>query len=73
MTGISETGAIQRVARVLAGQRLSANAKGSDPSAAEDIDAIWPNFIQMRVQYSERCGSQTKKWPQQETLRCGRA
>jgi hypothetical protein len=44
MTGISETGAIERIARVLAGQRLSANAKGSDPSAADDIDVVWPNF-----------------------------
>ena len=44
MTGISETGVVERIARVLAGQRLSANAKGSDPSAAADIDAVWPNF-----------------------------
>lgn len=44
MTGISETSAVERIARVLAGQRLSANAKGCDPSAAADIDAVWPNF-----------------------------
>lgn len=44
MSGISETGAVERIARVLAGQRLSANAKGIDPSAADDIDAVWPNF-----------------------------
>ncbi|MES2288453.1 MAG: hypothetical protein V4530_01850 [Pseudomonadota bacterium] len=44
MSGIAETGAVERIARVLAGQRPSANAKGSDPSAADDIDAVWPNF-----------------------------
>ena len=38
---ISELSAVERIARVLAGQRLSANAKGSDPSAADAVDREW--------------------------------
>jgi len=41
---ISRTGAIERIARVLAGQRLSSNAEGSEPSAAPDVDDAWPDF-----------------------------
>jgi hypothetical protein len=33
--------AVERIARVLAGQRLSANAKGGDPSAAVAVDREW--------------------------------
>lgn len=36
--------AIERIARVLAGQRLSANAKGDDPHAADAVDAAWPDY-----------------------------
>jgi len=36
---VSELSAIERIARVLAGQRLSANADGSDPSAGARVDA----------------------------------
>lgn len=38
---VSELSSIERIARVLAGQRLSANAEGSDPSAGERVDAEW--------------------------------
>ena len=38
---VSEMTAVERIARVLAGQRLSANAKGSDPSAADAVDMEW--------------------------------
>ncbi|QGN55792.1 hypothetical protein [Novosphingobium sp. Gsoil 351] len=38
---VSERTAIERIARVLAGQRLSSNAKGGDPSAAEAVDMEW--------------------------------
>lgn len=38
---ISELSAIERIARVLAGQRLSANAHGDDRSAAEQVDERW--------------------------------
>ena len=36
---------VERVARVLAGAAHSSNAEGSDPSAAEKIDLIWPEHI----------------------------
>lgn len=41
---VSETSAIERIARVLAGQRLSINAKGDDPSAGGEVDASWFEF-----------------------------
>jgi hypothetical protein len=42
---ISETPALERVARVLCAQRLSSNGKGSNPSAAEAVDAAWREHI----------------------------
>ncbi len=36
--------AIERVARVLAAQRLSANARGHEASAAPDVDDAWPDY-----------------------------
>ncbi len=41
---ISSTSAIERVARVLAGQRLSANAGGDETSAAATVDASWQEY-----------------------------
>ena len=38
---ISELSAIERIARVLAGQRLSINAKGDAASAGDEVDAQW--------------------------------
>ena len=38
---ISELSAIERIARVLAGQRLSINAKGNAASVADEVDAQW--------------------------------
>ena len=38
---IASTGAIERVARVLAAQRLSANADGADAHAADAVDSTW--------------------------------
>ncbi|MFC4293572.1 hypothetical protein ACFO0A_00710 [Novosphingobium tardum] len=40
----SEKPAIERIARVLAGQRLSANAGGEDPSAAHAVDMQWQDY-----------------------------
>ena len=37
----SKTAAIERIARVLAGQRLSANAEGNQPSAGDEVDHRW--------------------------------
>jgi hypothetical protein len=42
---VSNTPAVQRIARVLAGQRLSANAKGNDLSAGREVDAAWPEHV----------------------------
>jgi hypothetical protein len=41
---ISELSAIERIARVLAGQRLSVNAKGNESSAGDDVDEHWFEF-----------------------------
>jgi len=41
---ISKTNVIERIARVLAAQRLSSNADGNEPSAAPDVDDAWPDF-----------------------------
>lgn len=36
---------VERIARVLAGVAHSSNAEGTDPSAAEKVDASWPQHI----------------------------
>lgn len=36
---------VERIARVLAGAAHSSNAEGSDPSAAEKVDQVWPEHI----------------------------
>ncbi|HET9353313.1 MAG TPA: hypothetical protein VFO32_04905 [Sphingomicrobium sp.] len=36
---------IERIARVLAGAAHSSNAEGSDPSAGEKVDLVWPEHI----------------------------
>ncbi len=41
---IATTSLLERIARVLAGQRLSANAGGTLPSAGEEVDARWPDL-----------------------------
>lgn len=33
---------VERIARVIAGYRLSANADGAECSAADAVDALWP-------------------------------
>jgi len=41
---ISKVGVIERVARVLAAQRLSINAEGHEASASAHVDAAWPDY-----------------------------
>ena len=36
---------VERIARVLAGAAHSSNAEGSDPSAGDKIDLVWPEHI----------------------------
>jgi diphthamide synthase (EF-2-diphthine--ammonia ligase) len=38
--------AIERIARVIAAQRLSANADGSDPSAGSAVDMEWQVHVE---------------------------
>ncbi len=42
---VSKGGVVERIARVLAGQRLSANAEGDKAHAAADVDASWRNHV----------------------------
>lgn len=42
---VSLTPAIERVARVLAGQRISANADGDAESAGRQVDAVWRDYL----------------------------
>ena len=41
---VSTTPAIERIARVLAGQRISANAGGDAESASREVDARWQEY-----------------------------
>ena len=36
---------VERVARVLAGAAHSSNAEGSDPSAGDKVDLVWPEHL----------------------------
>ena len=42
---VSTTPVAERIARVLAGQRISANAGGSAESASGAIDQAWPDCV----------------------------
>lgn len=42
---VSQLSAIERIARVLAAQRLSINADGYEPSASDEVDAEWRDYI----------------------------
>lgn len=41
---VSNTNLVERIARVLAGRALSANAEGEDRSASAEVDAAWPDY-----------------------------
>jgi hypothetical protein len=42
---VSELSAIERIARVLAGQRLSINGDGYEASVADEVDAEWHDYV----------------------------
>ena len=42
---VSKGGVVERIARVLAGQRLSANGDGNRAHAAAEVDAAWPDHV----------------------------
>ncbi len=41
MTDISVTSPLERIARVIAAEALSANGEGADLSASGEVDAVW--------------------------------
>lgn len=43
---VSKGDVVERIARVLAGQRLSANAEGSNDHAAAAVDAAWRDHVE---------------------------
>jgi len=46
---ISETAAVERIARVLAGWQHSSNAGGMSPSAATEVEQAWPEHVDAAV------------------------
>ncbi len=42
---VATTPVAERIARVLAGQRISANAEGDEESASAKIDAVWKDYL----------------------------
>jgi len=46
---ISELTAVERIARVLAAEHLSANAEGYESSVADEVDAEWFNYRAMAL------------------------
>lgn len=41
---VSNTDIVERIARVIAGRIVSSNADGSDPSAGDVVDRVWPDY-----------------------------
>jgi hypothetical protein len=41
---VSHTSAVERIARVIAGQRISANAKGVEAAASGAVDSAWRDY-----------------------------
>ncbi len=63
---IANTPLIERIARVLAGQRLSSNAEGSNPSAGEAVDLAWREHLD-----DARAVLRTLREPDQEMAAAG--
>jgi hypothetical protein len=42
---VSNTPAVERIARVIAGRIVSINADGDDPSAGSRVDEIWSDYV----------------------------
>ena len=43
---VSNTSAVERIARVIAGRVVSINAEGADPSAGPRVDEIWRDHVE---------------------------
>ena len=46
---VSHQSLTERIARVLAGRELSINAEGDDPSAGPEVDASWPDHVDVAL------------------------
>jgi hypothetical protein len=42
---VSNTPAVERIARVIAGRVVSINAEGGDPSAGDRVDEMWRDYV----------------------------
>ncbi|WP_375380467.1 hypothetical protein [uncultured Sphingomonas sp.] len=42
---VSTTPVAERIARTLAGQRISANAEGREESASAHVEAVWKDYL----------------------------
>ena len=42
---VSDRPLAERIARVLAAEAHSSNAEGSDPSAGDKVDLVWPEHL----------------------------
>ena len=65
---VSEMPLVERVARVLAGAAHSSNAEGSDPSAGDKIDMVWPEHVNQALAVLH-----TMREPDQEMASAGDA
>jgi len=41
---VSSTSLVERIARIIAGRMVSANAEGDESSAARHVDSIWRDY-----------------------------
>ena len=46
MVDFAHMSLVERIARVMAGEALSSNANGSDPSAGDRVDRTWREHVQ---------------------------
>lgn len=42
---VSITPVVERIARVLAGQRISINAEGTEESASPQVETVWRDYL----------------------------
>lgn len=68
MTDIAVTSPVERIARVIAAEALSANAEGRDPSAGGEVDAVWREEVPRAVAVLK-----TLREPTPEMIDAGRA
>ena len=68
MTDISVTSPVERIARVIAAEALSANGEGWDRSAGGEVDAVWREEVPRAVAVLK-----TLREPTPEMLDAGRA